>query len=453
MAQDPLTDQLLLINGARLSAPIQQEALVRQFLQAKWDGKAEFYTLSGYLEQTLAPDAVLERFWSNRRRQASDPRAPQELSAKDTQAFRQDARLAWSFIARYSDENTGICGGTVQSGEGEIVNQWVSLWDVASQLRGILAAVSIGLINDTSAKSRVARVLENLPTALIGGRHLPPALFRADAPQIWRQEFNACDTGRFLLALSALEKAGLATPEQAGNLVEAWDISSVLRDGQPYDFSNGRWENAANSHCTQYSRNGYIAWGFWVKSAYPALEDPDSGDQRIGLLYAAADIGHFGTEPLLLEGVELGYSRETAYLSEVLFDAQLSWFEQTGDYKSVSEAPLNFEPWFSYQGLRVDRSGSDSWVISTHSNLARYTTAEFFARADIISAKAAFLWVALYPHTYSSAVLALIREKARLGEGAGFSVGISGATLQAIPNYSDVNTNGIILTAIAKILP
>ncbi len=450
MAQDPLTDMLLLIDGTGLEAPIRQDALIQKFLQAKWDGKARFYSIDGYVAQTLAPDVVLGRFWSHTRRQVSDPPSPQAVSAAERQLFLQDARLAWGFIARYSHETTGICSGTVQSGARETINQWVSLWDVASQLQGIMAATALGLIEGAAAQNRVALVLENLPVVSLQGRTLPPALFRADAPDQARPEFNACDTGRFLMALSAVVRAGLATQAQADKLVAQWDIAEIIREAQPYDYSNGRWENAANSHCTQYTRNGYIGWGFAVNPVYPALRDPGSGDQRIGLLYAAANIGHFGTEPLLLEGLEVGYSRESKYLSEVLFDAQLSWFERTGQYKCVSETPLNFAPWFSYQGLRVDRQGAESWVISTPSNLAAYNTPAFYERADIISAKAAFLWAAEYPHAFTRDVLALVRAQARLE--AGFSVGVSAATMQAVPDYSDVNTNGIILSAIAKIL-
>ena len=139
------------------------------------------------------------------------------------------------------------------------------------------------------------------------------------------------------------------------------------------------------------------------------------------------------------------------YLSEVLFDAQLSWFEETGQLKCVSEAPLNFAPWFSYQGLRVDRAGAESWDISTISTYSGYQSTDFQKRAALISSKAAFLWAANYPHEHSDRLLKFVREKAKI-EGQGFSVGVFSATQKAMKDYSDVNTNGIILAAIAQML-
>ena len=448
---DPLTDAILLIGEDQIATPVQQEALIADLLQARRDGKASFYTLREYMEQTLAPDPVLRRFWSTRRRQASDPPEPQALSDEDREAFMDDARLAWQYIERFSDEATGICAGTVLVSNAKIVNQWVALWDVASQLRGVLAAADLSLISVEDARTRVGRVLENLPSISVDGHALPPALFRADNPEASRPDFNACDTGRFLLALAALVDAGLVAKARAQEVVDQWDLSASVQERKPFDFSSGEWRDASRSHCTHYSRNGYAAWGMPVDQVYPALEDGKTGDQNIRLLYSAANIGHFGTEPLLLEALEIGHSSESRYLSEVLFDAQLSWFEETGRYKCVSEAPLNFAPWFSYQGLRVDRSGQESWVISTLGNDAAYQTERFFNRAELISAKAAYMWAVERPHAYSSALLSQIRQKARL-DGLGFSVGVFSQTLKAMPGYSDVNTNGIILTAISKIL-
>ena len=203
------------------------------------------------------------------------------------------------------------------------------------------------------------------------------------------------------------------------------------------------------SHGSHYSRNGYIAWGMPMDTAYPSLSGADTGDQYIRLLYQAAFLGHFGTEPHLLEGIEVGYSPESKYLSDVLFDSQLSWFEETGQFKCVSEVALNFSPWFSYQGLRVDRRGAGAWVISTDKQSYWYQTQDFLKKAEIISSKAAFLWAALYPHEYSSRLVELIREKARI-EDLGFSVGVFNNTQEAMEGYSDLNTNGIILTAIAQ---
>ncbi len=448
LRDDPLTDRLLLVEENAVTAPVRRAALIGELQQAGWDGKADFYTLNGYMQQTLNPPPPLVRFWSARRRQATAPPRP---AIPDRAALLSDARLAWRFIERYTDETTGICAGTVQTGQAETVNTRVALWDVASQMQGIAAAQALGLIAQPDAKARLALLLESLPTVMLAGEALPPALFRADDPASARQEFNACDTGRFLIALDAMVAAGLVAKARAAEVVGQWGLARVTEGQKLLDYKSGRWQDASRSHCTQYARNGYAAWGFTVAQAYSPLDDPQSGDEKIRLLYSAADIGHYGTEPLLLEGLERGFSPESRYLADVLFDAQLAYFEATGKIKCVSETPLDFEPWFAYQGLRVDRSGPDAWVISTPPGTAGTGSPDFARRADIISAKAAYLWAAEYPQAWSGMVLALVREMARV-EGLGFSVGIMAETMEAMPGYSDINTNGIILSAIAKIL-
>ncbi len=276
-------------------------------------------------------------------------------------------------------------------------------------------------------------------------------MFRSDIPSDHRADFDSCDTGRFLIALDKLVQIGLVDRARAEAVLAQWDIAATVKNQRPFNYSNGIWRDVTDSHCSHYTRHGYFAWGMPMVSAYTPILDAESGDQKIRLLYKAAFIGHFGTEPLLLEGLELGFSPEARYLSEVLFDAQLTWFEETGDYKSVSEAALDFPPWFSYQGLRVDRKGQEAWVISTLGNDPAYQTPDFYARADVLSSKASFLWAAQYPHPYTSHLLEIIRKTARIDDH-GFSIGVFARTQKAMQGYSDINTNWVILTAISHML-
>ena len=135
----------------------------------------------------------------------------------------------------------------------------------------------------------------------------------------------------------------------------------------------------------------------------------------------------------------------------MLFDAQLAWFETTGGLKCASEAPLNFPPWFSYQGLRFGDLGEAAWVVRGLGGAEGQETPAFRARAEILSTKSAYLWAALRQHDWCDRLLRLMRDKARI-EGLGFSVGIFTNTMEAMPEYTDLNTNGVILTAIGHAL-
>lgn len=446
LGADPMSDQVELIDPSRVATPIQRRLLLGQLMDARRDGRVHFYSLRGFMQAIVAPDPVLRRLWSTRRRQVSDP--ARDAPRRDTDRLLDDARLAWRYIDRFSDDKTGLCGGTASV---STLNRALTLWDVASQLFAILSARDLKIIAQDEARARVRLILDNMPVTRIDDLPLPPALFRANTLTPVKPGYDACDTGRFLIALDALVAAGLAGADQAASLLGRWDLAATIRDRRVFSHARGEWVDRNQSHCTPYTRRGFAAWGMEVDTPYPALTQPASGDARMRLLYKAAFLGQIGTEPFLLEAVEHRQSPQSRYLSDVLFDAQLGWFEQTGKLKCVSEAPLNFDPWFIYQGLRIDRTGEDAWGITTQNKFARYATPEFRARVELISAKSAYLWAAAYPHPYSDRLVDLIRSKARI-EGLGFSVGVFASSLEPMQGYSDLNTNGIILTAIARML-
>lgn len=147
----------------------------------------------------------------------------------------------------------------------------------------------------------------------------------------------------------------------------------------------------------------------------------------------------------------MGKDEATSHLARELFDAQLRSYERTGVLKCASETLLDFAPWFSYQGVRFDRDLADSWVVAFSSTASAFQTPAFKLKAEVISSKSAYLWAATVPHPYAQQLLAFIRDKAKI-EGQGFSAGIFTQSQTPMTRYSDVNTNGIILTAIAHML-
>ncbi|MDX1779739.1 MAG: DUF3131 domain-containing protein [Thalassovita sp.] len=447
-ADDPLTDTVELIPPALVATVIQRSAVMQLLEEIRRDGRAHFYSVRGFMEQIVAPEPALRRVWSLRRRVVTDPIRTGALDPAEASRLLDDAQLAWRYIEKYTNETTGICVGTASL---ESFDPNVTFWDVGSLLFGIDAASRLGLIAQDEAKERIGRVLDNLPVVIIDGSPLPPALFSSATAFAARTAYDACDTGRFLLALEAVVKSGLVEMERALSVMERWDLPATIRDRHVFDFSGGQWVDATISHCTPYTSRGFSFWGMDVETSLPPIGPDSSGDDMMRFLHQAAFLGQYGAEPSLLAAVETGQSAEARFLSDILFDAQLSWFETRGELKAVSEAPLNFSPWFIYQGLRVDRWGDASWVINTKSESAEYDTAIFAARASLISSKSAFLWAATYPHDYSDRLLNLVREKARIADH-GFSVGIFSRSLAPMTGYSDLNTNGIILTAIAHML-
>jgi len=447
----PLEDHVVAIRAADVLQPVQRAQLERNLVDALQSDRAFFHTLPGLAAHLVSAEPVLARLWSVRRRGLTDPHQPPNPDADERARLLDDARLAWRYIERFTDDKTGLCAGTVQVRTTTVINREATMWDLASQLHGIRVARQTGLIDLEEARDRARRMIENLPIAETDGSRLPPAMFRTDTLKIVTPGFDVCDVGRFLIALRAAVADQLIDSADADAVVAGWDLATALPGGRPHSNLDGKWIDTTLSHCTPYIRRGMFAWGFDLVSPYAGLTGGNLTDRRIAQLYDVARIGHVGLEPVLLETIELGPDQASGLVVDVLFDAQLTWFETTGQLKCASEAPLNFSPWFSYQGLRVGYLGDAAWVVRGLGGAAEFDTPEFRTRAELLSAKSAYLWAAVRSHPYCDRLLALMREKTRI-EGLGFSVGVFANTMEAMPGYTDLNTNGIILEAIGHAL-
>ncbi|MEY8140825.1 DUF3131 domain-containing protein [Falsihalocynthiibacter sp. CO-5D18] len=448
---NPVADMTIVITPENVSTYIKRASLIHRLTTMRHEGRAKLRSVSGMVDYLFASEPILSNLQSTRRLLATLPPTVAPPVAEERKKLLQDAALAWQYIERYSHSTTGLCAGTAKGGSGGRVNRDATMWDIASQLRGIMSACSLGIIDRKNATERVETVLANLPPVTIDGARLPPARLSTETGRGISEDFDACDAGRFLVALFAVKQDGLAAPETVQRILDGWDLNRIVRDGHPYDYINGKLVDKYLSHCTQYSRLGYAMAGQEIDSPYADDRQGSKTEQQINFLYTAASIGHFGTEPALLQEIELGKDEPTAYLARVLFDAQLRWYEKTGTLKCASETLLDFSPWFSYQGVRFDRDLDESWVVAFTSSSSKFQTPAFRRKAEVISSKSAYLWAATVPHPYSQKLVAFIRDKARI-EGQGFSAGIFAQDHKPMYLYSDVNTNGIILTAIAHML-
>ncbi len=446
----------LRIRWADIATNMQQTALLRRITTAAQQGQVRFKTLPEFVDQILAPEPLHTRLWSTLARRQSDPPVLRTLLGPERDQLLDDAAVAWSFIERFTSPFTGLCAGTVQGGPNQRVNREATYWDLASQMQGIIAASELGIIPEDDARDRLDLMVRNLPQGRVQNYSLPPAMFNTSRDlAVVTPGFDSCDVGRFLIALRMAEESGLLPPDAADAVLGGWDLDRTVIDGRTFDHDGRAWRDVTKSHCTPYIAPVFAQIGLPLQPLYPPVPSrlgyKPAADDLMRLLYAAASLGSFGTEPLLLEAIELGASPESAFLADVLFDAQLGWYEETGELKAVSENPLNVPPWFTYQGLRIDRLGAEAWTILSLDQSAAFQTESFRRSIEVVSSKSAYLWAAAYPHPYSDLLIDLIREKAKI-DGFGFSVGVFAESMLPMENYSDLNTNGIILSAIRTIL-
>ena len=442
-------DRVLRLGPQDVASPPQRARLLRWFQDAQSLGNVRWHDVQGLRDRVMATDPVIRRYWSLRRRRLSDPPSAALPDRAERARLLDDAALAWSYFERYVYPETGLAAGTVASGPSGGVNSEITLWDVASQINATGAAAALGLINRDQAGQALRKLLSSVPTNRLGQGRLPPSNFSAQTLKTTVAGFDSCDAGRFGIALARAVKQGLIEKEQVQAALKSWTLEQAIDQGHLFTNRDGVWQDTTQSHCTDYVVPGFAFLGHKVDPLFDwAVDGPET---EVATLYKAAAVGAISTEPYALHAIEIGDHGPTRLLLEALFDAQLSWFEQTGQIRCISEAPINRPPWFIYSGLRLDLDSPDAWVIGTIARDAAFSSEEFRLANDLISSKAAYLWKAVYPHPFSDRLVEIIRDKARV-PGLGFSVGVFAATQQPMQNYTDINTNGIVLSAVAHIL-
>lgn len=371
-------------------------------------------------------------------------------AAGDRDRLMADAAQAWRYVETHAEPLTGLCPATVHvTADGSYAYRTLTMWDMGSLIHGTIAAQELGLIADADFVARAEALVRALPATRIGGAMLPNETIASDRIATLSDDFNICDTGRLLGALRVLDAhplvQGIAAPVVAG-----WDLARMAPGGRPQSVREGQLRDSFGSHCTHYTALAFRAWGSGMASPYEVEETGSPTDRRMRLLYAAADIGALGAEPLLLEAVETGLSAPSAALAEVLHAAQLRATAATGLPVCVSESPLDRAPWFVYAGLRLN-DAARRFEVRANSDDPAYQTEEFQRSTLLVSTKAAFLWAAVQPDAHARRCLALVRDHAPVATG-GFSPGVHAATAQGMPGYADINTSGVVLEAVAYVL-
>lgn len=424
-------------------------ALLRLLQKIDQDGLTEFQGLRSYAKNLYPQSSLITRF---QKVQVSDTniqparrtRRPDNLR----DAYIADARHAWSYIESYTDGRSGLCPSVVDTNGGVTKLETVTMWDVASLLNALPAAEALGIIDRDEMETRVRHILPNLLGRETDGRRLPQEWIRTDRVKWGNRNFDVCDTGRLLAALWGLAKIEWVD-FGIRELVESWDLDKIIVDGHLHSVVDGKFLSATGSHCAHYAALAFRRWGYGAVSPYEVFQNESATDDRMRLLHRANSIGVLGAEPLLLEGCDFGLTVESDYLADVLIAAQADAFNRTGVLVGVSETPLDKSPWFAYQGLVLDNLQKE-WSVVAASEDEKFKSADFERANQVVSSKAAYLWAAFRPHEYSDRLVALIRTQGKAQTG--FVSGVYASPERPMTGYTDLNTNGIILQAIWKLI-
>ena len=445
----PGADLILALGPDSYRDPARRAATLEQIGTAAGDGRTILQDLAGWPDNILPADPVFA-ILRETRRTLRQPEPPADATAPDAAALLDDARHAWMAIDTTTIEETGLCPATMHTTpEGSYAYRTLTMWECGSLLRAVLAAGELGLIETPVMAARIERILSVLPLARMGDHRLPSELISSDTGQPMSPDFNVFDTGRLLSALAEVD-AHPATSGAAAPLVASWDLAQAVTEGRLHSFQRGRPMEAHLSQATHYVARAFGAWGVAAASPYLVSDEGSETDRRMRLLTAVSAVGAFGAEPLLLEIMEMEASDAASVLADVLHAAQRRAHAATGRYHAVSEGPLDMPPWFAYDGLRLN-DPETRWESRANSPDPAYSIAEAMQATLRVSTKATYLWWAMRPGAYTAGLLGHVRDRARL-EGGGFSSGVYMATGKPMPGYTDVNTNAILMDAVAFVL-
>ncbi|MFG6665306.1 DUF3131 domain-containing protein [Sulfitobacter sp. 916] len=442
-------DVVLVVSAKLLRVRAYRNTLSTALQAVAYDGITSIVSLPDYVRRLVPRGPYITHFRRTEVYRQPPKKLPHVLQDKERAQLMADAKVAWSYFERWTNPKTGLCPATVNSAAGQRrLHEAVTMWDVGSHIFALMAAVDLELISSKQFQGAIRRILPNIAGRPSQGRLLPQGWIATDKFKWGTKDFDGCDAGRLLAALYNLDMHPLAKDKSAPT-VAAWDLEAVVKEGIIYSVENGVLASTFRSHCAHYAAWAFRTWGIDVLSPYEVFQGQSRSDGQMALLEVAGRIGPLGAEPLLMEAMEFGMSTESAYLAEVLFAAQLEEYDETGRLICVSEGPINSPPWFLYQGLQFDAQGR-IWATDTVAGLNAHRTKAFREQYLSISSKGAYLWSAYKNHPFCDKLRRLVRDKAKTPYG--FASSINQKTGQASQNYSDINTNAVILQSIAQLM-
>lgn len=370
----------------------------------------------------------------------------------EEQALRADAELAWTFFDWGAKHYNGMAPATswIETGK-QTGYPFVTMWDIGSHILAVVAAQRLRIIDQTEFETTINRILAFLGQNdfSLAGAKLPNTERRLSSKGGERDGFDSADTGRLLVALKILDSY-TAGAFPVFKLVRHWSFGPVLKDGEMHVVSDtGRISSAQLNSYAGYAGRGYSLWG---EAIAPVFSTPDPSSDMDAALAAIVEIqrrGRIATEPHVTEEIELGASPHGRLIADILYAAQIKRFQDTGILTCVSETAMAGPPYFTYQGYQLADDGG-TFPVDTLKTSAPDKAAKLSDSLRLVNSKGAYLWLAARPGDYAQKLVAYVRERAKM-KGIGFSAGVSEQTGKRI-EVTDINTNGVILEAVAYIL-
>ena len=362
----------------------------------------------------------------------------------DEAAFERAAQAAWAFMDRHHSASTGLVSA-------QPTWAFPTVWDIGSTLAAYFSAHRLGYLATDDYERRVGALLRTMASArmydgIAYGRNYDyrtgELVGHDQAPSADGTGYSAIDLGRLLIWLKiiALDLPDLA--DDAERVAHRLDASRIVRDGYMHGVSvTPEGEVLAFQEgrigYEQYAATGFGLWDMTPDSAL-SLEANATRAEVLGLplMRDRRGLDRLTSEPLVLAGMEVGWSDGMAELAWQTLAAQARRYEQTGQVTIVSEDAVAVAPHYFYYYC-VYCSG-EPFTINVHRPGTQLDEPRW------ISTKAAFAWHALLPSAYTW--LGVEAVQSALDPAAGWSSGVYEGTGESTETHA-LNTSAVILEA------
>jgi hypothetical protein len=361
------------------------------------------------------------------------------LNAEDIQL----ARTAWRYFQK-NRLSTGLVSSAADFPS-------TTMWDVGSQLAGMVAARELGLLKPAEFDQWIEEVLATLAKIPLYRNELPNKAYNAKTlipvnygklAQPEEIGFSAIDLARLVQWLDIIQTRYPKHAAASKAVTARWQLKRLVANGQLMGTGIKNGQETWN----QEGRLGYEQYAAYrlqkIGIVAPKALDTKTETQFVNIMGVEVPAdkrttyhNYVTSEPYILDGLESGFQALPAEYAAKLLQAQQRRYQATNQLTAWSEDNLDREPWFVYNCIfvngqpwkSIDSSGKDAFVYRGS------------------SVKAAIGWNMLFQTPYTERLHKGTRWLADPTRGV--FAGFYEETQE--PNRAlTVNTNGIVLEAI-----
>ena len=373
--------------------------------------------------------------------------APARNDEEQQKLLDASARTAWNYVKRTTSPTTGLA---------RALDTWeyVTIWDIGSNLASIHAARALQIIDESEYRSRVDKALATIERMPLyqetvfnrqynsrTGRMVDRNQKVSDTGFGW----SAIDMGRFLIGLKIIEQNDPTAAPVVQRIVARLKLPSLVKSGylnganRDVKFNNHFEYQEGRIGYEQYGAEGLALWGVRADSAL-SFQTNGRAVTVMGqsLLADARRDDMLTSEPFIMTGLELGWTNPTwEEQSRNMLAAQQERHRKTGRITMASEDAIPVAPMHFYYYL-IHRNGKDFIITGPGGE-----TGKSYPRW--ISVKAAYAWHALFPSDYTWSAVTAVKRAGSTGRG--WNAGVYEYSKRPTPMFN-LNTAAVVLESV-----